>query len=76
MARLYRVEMTLNQNDMIQFIDQNPGYKALITAVEPPAAAGQPVETYKPERAIQRRKRRTKAQIEADTAAARLKAAE
>ena len=61
--------MTLNQNDLIEFIDQNPGYKALITAVEPPPAAsnGQPViETYKPARGVQRRKRRTKAQIEAD----------
>ena len=35
MARLYRVEMTLNQNDPIESARlRNPGYKALITAVE------------------------------------------
>ena len=66
MARLYRVEMTLSQNDLIEFIDQNPGYKALITAVEPPAAAESADTPYTPARVTQRRKRRTKAQIEAD----------
>jgi hypothetical protein len=71
--------MTLSQKDLIEFIDQNPGYKANITAIEPnqaTPATGESVETYKPARAVQRRKRRTKAQIEADNAAARLKAAE
>ena len=67
MARLYRVEMTLNQNDLIEFIDQNPGYKALITAVEPPAGASR-IRTRSTRRRAPpaRRKRRTKAQIEAD----------
>jgi hypothetical protein len=69
--------MTLSQKDLIEFIDQNPGYKANITAMEPPEGVNQNADLiYKPERAVQRRKRRTKAQIEADNAAARLKAAE
>jgi hypothetical protein len=71
--------MTLNQDDLIDFIDQNPGYKALVTLQSPLAsssAESDVAEAYKPTRVIQRRKRRTKAQIEADDAAARLKAAE
>lgn len=71
MARLYRVEMTLSQKDLIEFIDQNPNYKASIAAVEPPAAEQDTNATYKPARVVQRRKRRTKAQIEADNAMAK-----
>lgn len=66
MARLYRVEMTLSQKDLIEFIDQNPGYKASITAAETPPEQGGEQPTYTPARVVQRRKRRTKAQIEAD----------
>lgn len=68
--RMYRVELTLNQRDLMEFIDQNPGYKALVTAVESEKAAqAEPTEpVYKPQRQV--RKRRTKAQMAAAMAEA------
>jgi hypothetical protein len=76
MATIYLIELRLEQKEMLLFLDQNPNFKHSIMAVTDDAETGKkwpaPAEApYKPARAVQRRKRRTKAQIEADNAMAK-----
>jgi hypothetical protein len=73
MATIYLIELRLGQKEMLLFLDQNPNFSHSITAVTDDAETGKrwpaPAETaYTPSRVVQRRKRRTKAQIEADNA--------
>ena len=72
MARLYRVELRLNQHDLIDFLDQNPGYKPLVEGLADPDADKQdagPELSYRPVRQTPR-KRRKKTALEPTQAAA------
>jgi hypothetical protein len=35
---MYRVELRLNQHDLIDFLDQNPGYKPFVEGIADPDA--------------------------------------
>ena len=75
MATIYLIELRLEQKEMLRFLDQNPNFKHSVMAVIDDAETGKKwpapaVEAYTPARVVQRRKRRTKAQIEADSAKA------
>ena len=73
MATIYLIELRLEQKEMLLFLNQNPNFKHSVMAVTDDAETGKKwpapaAETYTPSRVVQRRKRRTKAQIEADNA--------
>ena len=65
MARFYRVELTLNQKELLDFIDKSGGYKSTVTAVpeettaEPNEPESAPVGYQRRGRVI-RAKRRSK----------------
>ncbi len=56
MARLYRVEMTFDQEDLVNFINDNPRYKVTVIALSPePSAPEAPSAPVPAPRSYQRR---------------------
>ena len=77
---MYRVIFNVSQKEVFSLLERNPGHEASIVAVSEPTpnpnvsgySRHQNTDSesiYKPERTVVRRKRRTKAQIEADALA-------
>ena len=67
--RTYRLELILNERDLIAFLDQNPGYKPTVEGIREAGAEDAATDVWRPNSTRKPRSRRPRTAAPAQVAA-------